>query len=110
MLAANRELTSLWGTGRHLVERQECESWGKSIVDRLVADIEKALLGIRGYSPLNVWRMRAFFLAYRTGAQILAQAARELLAAILSQAVTELSNPILPHAVANMKIAKNPFQ
>ena len=46
--------------------------------------------------------MRAFFLAYRTGAQILAQPARELLAANLAQAVTELNDPILPQAVSGI--------
>ena len=103
MLSVNRELIALyWDIGRQIVNRQDREGWGKSIVDRLAADIQINFPGIKGFSPGNVWRMRAFFLAYRTGAQILAQPARELLATNLSQAVTELNDPILPQAVSGI--------
>ncbi len=78
------------------------EGWGKSVVDRLAADIQINFPGIKGFSPGNLWRMRAFFLKYRTGAQILAQPARELLATNLSQAVTELNDSILPQAVSGI--------
>src|SRR5437762_3396764 len=66
MLSVNRELIQLyWDIGRLIVERQEREGWGKGVVDRLAADIQKAFPGMGGFSPANVWRMRAFFLAYR---------------------------------------------
>jgi hypothetical protein len=42
MLSANRELIALyWDIGRRIVER-ECEGWGRSVVDRLAADIQQA--------------------------------------------------------------------
>ena len=31
-------------------------------MDRLAADMQKAFPGVQGFSPLNIWRMRAFFL------------------------------------------------
>jgi len=55
MLSVNRELIALyWDIGRQIVERQERDGWGKSVVDRLAADLQKALPGIGGFSPLNV--------------------------------------------------------
>lgn len=65
MLSVNRELIQLyWDIGRDIVERQDREGWGKSVVDRIAADIPKAFPGIHGFSASNVSRMRAFFLAY----------------------------------------------
>src|SRR5207244_2511161 len=74
--------------GRLIVERQQRESWGKGIVDRLAKDLQKAFPGIQGFSPLNVTRMRMFYLAYT----------KEL--AILSQPVTELDGQNLPQPAA----------
>ena len=65
MLAVNRELIGLyWDIGRAIVERQKAEGWGKSIVNRLAADLQKEFPGESGFSPRNVWRMRAFYLAW----------------------------------------------
>src|SRR6266576_65462 len=62
MLSVNRELIQLyWDIGRLIVERQEREGWGKGVVDRLAADIQKAFPGLKGFSPGNVWRMRALY-------------------------------------------------
>src|SRR5260370_29062584 len=64
-LSVNREMIRLyWDIGRLIVERQEREGWGKGIVDRLAKDIQKAFPGLAGFSPSNVSRMRAFYLAY----------------------------------------------
>jgi hypothetical protein len=64
-LAVNRELIGLyWDIGRSIVERQKAEGWGKSIVDRLAADLQKEFPGESGFSPRNVWRMRAFYRAW----------------------------------------------
>jgi predicted nuclease of restriction endonuclease-like (RecB) superfamily len=40
------------------------EGWGKSIVDKIAADLQKDLPGIEGFSPRNIWRMRAFYVAW----------------------------------------------
>lgn len=79
MLSVNRELISLyWEIGRQIAQRQERGGWGKSIVDRLAHDLRVAFPTVKGFSPGNVWRMRAFYLAYQADQQILAQPAREL--------------------------------
>jgi predicted nuclease of restriction endonuclease-like (RecB) superfamily len=74
-LAVNRELIQLyWDIGRAIVARQHLEGWGSGVIDRLAADIQKAFPGIEGFSPSNVSRMRAFFLAWAGGQVISAQA------------------------------------
>src|SRR4051812_37755438 len=65
MLSVNRELIQLyWDIGRLIAERQERVSWGKGVVDRLAADLQIAFPGVQGFSPVNVRRMQAFYLAY----------------------------------------------
>ena len=62
----NRQLTELyWEIGKSIVQRQEAEGWGKSVVDRLAADLRSAFPESRGFSSRNIWRMRMFYLAYR---------------------------------------------
>lgn len=64
-LAVNRELIQLyWDIGGMIVGRQRAERWGNSIVEKLASDIRKDFPGIEGFSPRNVWRMRAFDLAW----------------------------------------------
>src|SRR6266851_35467 len=73
-LSVNRERIRLyWDIGRLIVERQEREGWGKGIVDRLARDIQKAFPGLAGFSPSNVSRMSAFYLAYTNEVAISAQ-------------------------------------
>jgi predicted nuclease of restriction endonuclease-like (RecB) superfamily len=64
-LAVNRELLSLyWNIGRAIVDRQHAESWGGAVLERLADDLQKAFPGVSGFSRSNVYRMRAFYLAY----------------------------------------------
>lgn len=90
-VAANRELIELYrDIGGLIVERQERQSWGKSVVERLAADIQQSFPGIKGFSPVHVWRIRSFYLAYRPEGPILSQAVIESRGQKLSQTVTEL--------------------
>lgn len=102
-LAASREFILLyWQIGRDIVVRQKEEGWGKSVIERLALDIQKEFPGIEGFSPLNLWRMRAFYIAYAQGDKFLSQPATELggehqrgpHARVLSQPVTELNAPL----------------
>jgi predicted nuclease of restriction endonuclease-like (RecB) superfamily len=78
-LAANRELLALyWDIGRLISEAQRAKGYGKQVVERLAADLQREFPGLAGFSPLNVWRMRAFYTAYSSSI-------------ILSQPVTESS-------------------
>jgi len=63
--AVNKELVGLyWDIGRIIVERQETEGWGKSVVKRLSADLRQEFPGVSGFSVQNLWYMRQFYSEY----------------------------------------------
>lgn len=100
-LSVNRELIELyWSIGRDIVQRQQAEGWGKGVVDRLAGDLQKAFPGISGFSAGNIWRMRAFHLAWTV--QILARPARVSDGAVLAQPVRELVPENLPRPVSEI--------
>ena len=62
----NTELVGLyWDLGRMIVERQVGETWGKSVVEKLSADLQREFPAVGGFSASNLWRMKAFFELYR---------------------------------------------
>ena len=94
--AVNRDMILLyWDIGRGILENQKEQGWGKSIVDRLAADLRKEFPDISGFSARNLWNMRRLVEAY-SNARVLAQAVQEIghleKDAILRQPVAELEN------------------
>ncbi len=76
-VAVSRELIALyWHIGRQIAARQQIEGWGNAVIDRLGKDLQAAFPGVSGFSRPNVYRMRAFYLAY-AGA-IVSQPARQI--------------------------------
>lgn len=76
-LSVNRELIRLyWSIGRGIVERQRLEGWGAAVIGRLATDIQREFPGLAGFSRANIYRMRAFHLAYPQDTAIVSQAAR----------------------------------
>jgi predicted nuclease of restriction endonuclease-like (RecB) superfamily len=68
--AANSELIKLyWEIGKSIVEKQKQEHWGTQVIDKLCRDLQHAFPGIAGFSKSNIFRMRAFYLAYAKVAQ-----------------------------------------
>ena len=66
MRAVNCELLSLYSDiGKSIVEKQENLGWGRSVVENLSQDLQKAFPGIKGFSEANIWRMRMFYLTYK---------------------------------------------
>ena len=69
--AVNKELIALyWEIGRLIVERQEAEGWGKSIVERLATDLQKEFPGVSGFSMQNIWYMRQLYQEYSPRAKL----------------------------------------
>ncbi len=60
-----------------ICDRQEQAGWGQNVLERLADDLRKAFPGVTGFSRSNVFRMRAFYLAYRPAEKV-AQAVRQL--------------------------------
>ena len=69
--AVNKELVGLyWDIGRSICVRQAGNTWGKAIVQKLAADLRKEFPGIGGFSPSNLWRMKAFYETYSTSEKL----------------------------------------
>ncbi len=61
----NKEMIALyWDIGKLIIERQNREGWGKSVVVRLANDLQNEFPGIGGFSTSNLWRMKGFCEAY----------------------------------------------
>lgn len=90
-LSVNHELTALyWDIGKSIVERQHAEGWGQAVVERLAHDLQAAFPGTSGFSPQNIWRMRAFYLAWTEEIQNLSQPVREIDGINLPQPMAEI--------------------
>ena len=76
--AVNKELITLyWNIGELIVQRQQGETWGQSVVARLAADVRSEFPGLQGFSAANVWRMKLFYENY-SDSQKLAPLVREI--------------------------------
>lgn len=112
-LAANREMLALyWDIGRLILQSQERHGYGKKVVERLAADLQRAFPGVAGFSPLNVWRMRAFYAAHATVTTILSPPVTESGGATnLSPAVTasvdEPATLLIPEPFASLPWSHN---
>ena len=63
--AVNRELISMyWEIGRHIGEKVKSAGWGKSVVAEFSVFVQSRCVGIRGFSPQNIWRMKQFHELY----------------------------------------------
>ena len=60
-VAVNRELVLLyWQIGRDILERQQRESWGAKVIDRLAVDLKREFPDMKGFSVRNLKYMRRF--------------------------------------------------
>jgi predicted nuclease of restriction endonuclease-like (RecB) superfamily len=93
--AVNRDLILLyWDIGRGIVEKQKALGWGESVVETVATDLRTEFPDMRGFSVVNLWRMKQLYLDY-TSPEFLSQTVRvvkdgERDSVILSQAVREL--------------------
>jgi predicted nuclease of restriction endonuclease-like (RecB) superfamily len=65
-LAVSRELVALyWQLGKDITEAQTQHAWGDKVLERIATDLKTAFPGVEGFSRRNLYRMRAFYTAYR---------------------------------------------
>jgi predicted nuclease of restriction endonuclease-like (RecB) superfamily len=63
--AVNRELISMyWEIGRYISDKAASSGWGKSTVQEFSRYIQSRFMGIKGFSPQNIWRMKQFYETY----------------------------------------------
>jgi predicted nuclease of restriction endonuclease-like (RecB) superfamily len=74
VLSANKEMLRLyWSIGKTITEKQEKNGWGTSIIEKLAKDLQNEFPGTNGFSRANVFKMRAFYLAYEKVSQAVRQ-------------------------------------
>lgn len=65
MLSANAEMIlTYWDIGRMILERQEREGWGTSVIPRLSRDLRNELPEVKGFSERNIKLMVQFYREY----------------------------------------------
>jgi predicted nuclease of restriction endonuclease-like (RecB) superfamily len=102
-LSVNHELIQLyWSIGRDIVEQQSAEGWGAAVIDRLAADIQREFPGLAGFSRANIYRMRAFYLAYPQDPAIVSQVARQLRSRVVSQPARQIDASSPPEPIASL--------
>ncbi|MFO0966333.1 MAG: PDDEXK nuclease domain-containing protein [Gemmataceae bacterium] len=108
MLSVNRELIQLyWDIGRQIVHQQEKAGWGRATVERLADDIQKSFPGMGGFSRTNVFRMRAFYLAYAGDAAKVPQAVGQKDDPSVPQLVGQVDSENLPQLAAEIPWGHN---
>jgi predicted nuclease of restriction endonuclease-like (RecB) superfamily len=108
VVSVNRELILLyWDIGRIIVDAQKTKGYGKQVVEQLAGDLREAFPQMDGFSPRNVWRMRAFYLAWTEEGQKLRQPVGNSDSKILPQLVAELDGQNLPRPVAEIPWGHN---
>ena len=61
----NKELIDLyWNIGKYISKKIVSDGWGKGTVEKLAIFIQKELVGVRGFSSENLWRMKKFYETY----------------------------------------------
>lgn len=59
---ANREMLSLYfGIGKFISENSRNHFWGTNAIETISASLQQELAGLRGFSPVNIKRMRLFY-------------------------------------------------
>ena len=59
---ANREMLSLYfGIGKFISDNSRNNFWGTGAIENISARLQQELPGLRGFSPVNIKRMRQFY-------------------------------------------------
>ncbi len=78
-LAVNETLIRLhWEQGKLIVKKQEQANWGAAVVDRLSADLKVEFPDLTGFSRLNLFQMRRFYLFYRDADEFVLQLVKQI--------------------------------
>ena len=73
-LSASFEMIQLyWNIGQSIVEKQEIQKWGSSVVEKLSKDLRKEFPDVSGLSRTNLFAMRQFYLFYRENSEFVPQ-------------------------------------
>lgn len=62
-----------WYIGETITKKQKISNWGTKVIEQLANDLQSSFPGMGGFSKRNVFRIRAFYLAYQKVPQLVAQ-------------------------------------
>lgn len=63
--SVNKQLIQLyWDIGRIIVQKLKDDRYGKSIVNNLAKDLQAEFPGAKGFSSVNLWKMKQFYETY----------------------------------------------
>ena len=75
----SRELLELyWTIGRDLETAITAKVWGAKVIEQVARDLQQDFPGVEGFSRRNLYRMRAFYLAYRDLSEFVPQAVAQI--------------------------------
>ena len=74
----SEQLRFNWMLGRDLVTSKAEKKWGSGVVEQLSLDLQAAFPESKGFSTVNLWRMKQWYLFYSQGVEKLSQLVREL--------------------------------
>ena len=78
-LAINSALIELyWNIGEAIVRQQEDAHWGDGVIGQLSQDLRHDFPELKGFSRRNLYRMRAFYLAYRDRPEFVPQVVAQI--------------------------------
>ena len=81
-----------WELGRDLVQKKAEEKWGAGVVEQVSLDLQREFPGNEGFSALNLWYMKRWYLFYNQADEKLYQAGKEIEGEKLYQTVIELED------------------
>ena len=78
-LAVNSTLIELyWSIGQAIALQQESAQWGDGVLEQLSQDLRRDFPELKGFSRRNLYRMRAFYLAYRDRPEFVPQVVAQI--------------------------------
>ena len=78
-LAVNSALIELyWSIGQAIALQQESAQWGDGVLEQLSQDLRRDFPELKGFSRRNLYRMRAFYLAYRDRPEFVPQVVAQI--------------------------------
>lgn len=81
-----------WELGRDLVQKKAEERWGAGVVEQVSLDLQREFPNAEGFSALNLWYMKRWYLFYNQADTKLYQVGKEISNTKLHQAGAENGN------------------
>lgn len=79
-----------WELGRDLVQKKAEERWGAGVVEQVSLDLQREFPNAQGFSALNLWYMKRWYLFYNQADTKLYQVGKEIPNTKLQQVAAEI--------------------